>query len=296
MTRSILLWLLLIVGARVAGVHPQRPQRPQPPRLRVESFGSEARTFHVLSTLVSGPTEAVLWDGQYSPKDGARIADSIAARGKRLVAIVLSHADHDHYMGVLEIARRFPGTPILATPSVREDFARRASADLAMEKRRGSPDVPDSLPVLHPVPSRLTVDGEPLEIMDGLSGDVHTPSSAVLLIPTLRAVLVGDLAFSGIHPWLGDSDSTSRERWRAELRRIRALDPAIVVPGHQRDLSAPRTVELLDQMIAYLDAFDAAARTSANASEVVSRMTAAYPDRVLPVLMAAGARRHFAAR
>lgn len=277
--------LLFIVCASAGGAQ----------ELRVESFGSSAPTFHVLSTLISGPREAVLWDGQYRPADGARIADSIASRGKRLTAIVLSHADHDHYMGVLPIVQRFPGTPIFATQSVREDFARRAANDLAQERRRGG-DVPDTLPALQPLPSKLVVDGHPLEVIDGLTGDVKAPASSVLWIPSLRTVLAGDLAFSGIHPWLGDSDAASRERWRADLRRLKALGPAVVVPGHQRDPSAPRTARLLDDMISYLDAFEAAARTAANANELVSRMTAAYPDRTLPILMAVGARSHFAVR
>ena len=289
MTRPVV-GLLLLVWASATGA--QDSSSP----LRVESFGSGARTFHVLSTLISGPREAVLWDGQYRPSDGARIADSIAVRGKRLTGIVLSHADHDHYMGVLAILKRFPGTPVFATASVREDFARRAAGDLAMEKRGGSADLPDTLPVLQPLPSRLTVDGVSLEIMDGMTGDVRAPASTVLWIPPLKAALVGDLAFSGIHPWLGDSDAASRERWRADLRRLRQLAPGVVVPGHQRDPSAPQGAALLDEMIAYLDAYEAAANSSANANELVARMTAAYPDRTLPVLMAAGARRHFASR
>lgn len=285
--RTLLSLLLCGVGAASSAAQETRA-------LRVESFGSTARSFHVLSTLISGPTETVLWDGQYHPSDGARIADSIAVRGKPLRAIVLSHADHDHYQGVLAIVQRFPGTPIYASESVRADFARRAASDLALEKQRASSDVPDSLPVVRPLPPRLSLDGASLEIIDGLSGDVKAPASSVLWIPSIRTALVGDLAFSGIHPWLGDSDADSRERWRRDLRRILALEPLRVVPGHQRDLSAPQTPALLAAMITYLDSFDDALRTATDLASVVTRMTTAFPDRTLPMLMAAGAQQKFA--
>ncbi len=280
--------LLLIVGARAG-----EAQGSAASRLQVEVFGSQAQTFHVLTALVSGPTEAVLWDGQYRPADGARIADSIAARGKKLKAIVLSHADHDHWMGMLPILARFPGTPVYATPSVREDYAKRAANDLAQEKRRGG-DVPDSLVVLQALSARLTVDGVRLEIMDGLTGDVSAPASAVMWIPSLRTVLAGDLVFSGIHAWLGDSDVASREHWRSDVRRLIGLSPAVVIPGHQRDLTTPRSPRLLEEMIAYLDTFDAATRSATAAPDVIAKMTTSFPDLALPVLMAAGARRHFA--
>lgn len=283
-----------LLTALLCGIGAAASSAQDSPTVRVESFGSGAQSFHVLATLVSGPTEGVLWDGQYHPSDGARIADSIATRGKQLRAIVLSHADHDHYQGMLAIVQRFPGTPIYASESVRADFARRAASDLAMEKQRGSTDVPDSLPVLLPLPPRLTVDGVPLEIIDGLTGDVKAPASSVLWIPSLQTALVGDLAFSGIHPWLGDSDAESRERWRRDLRRVQALHPRRVIPGHQRDLSAPQTPALLDAMIAYLDTFDDALRTAPDRASLVTRMNSAFPDRTLPMLMAAGAREKFA--
>jgi glyoxylase-like metal-dependent hydrolase (beta-lactamase superfamily II) len=289
MMRSLVGPLMLLTAWGRAEAQPSTP-------LRIEVLGSAAPTFHVVSTLISGPREAVLFDAQYRPTDGARIADSIAVRGKRLTAIVISHADHDHYMGALAIVKRFPGTPIYATPSVRADFARRAAQDLALEKRRPGADVPDSLPVLEPLPANLMVDGHPLEVMDGFTGDVKEPASALLWVPSLKAALVGDLVFSGIHPWLGESDSTTRARWRDDLTRIKALGPAIVIPGHLRDPAVPHTVALVDSMMAYLDAFDAAARSSGSAEELVTRMTAAYPDRSLPILMAMGARRHFADR
>ena len=52
--------------------------------LRLDVFGAETdAAFRVTSVIVVGPTESVLWDGQYKVSDGKRLADRIAATGTR---------------------------------------------------------------------------------------------------------------------------------------------------------------------------------------------------------------------
>ena len=59
----------------------------------------------VACTREDRPTEVLLWDTQYHLADARRVADRIAASGRRLKAIVLSHPDHDHYAGAAAIVR-----------------------------------------------------------------------------------------------------------------------------------------------------------------------------------------------
>ena len=72
---------------------------PAPPshssKLHLEEVGSDSTAFHVTSTLIVGPTEVLVWDAQYHLDDARRLADRIAATGKHVKAIVLSHPDHD---------------------------------------------------------------------------------------------------------------------------------------------------------------------------------------------------------
>lgn len=263
--------------------------------LRIEKFGDGERAFHVVSTLIVGPTESVLFDAQYKISDGRRLAERIAGSGTRLKAIVLSHADHDHYMGVSGVLERFPGTPVYMTRAGLEDFQARSERDLAREKRRGpDPDVPDSLPGITLLPEAgLSVDGYAVEAIEGLTGDVRAPAGTALWIPSLRTVLAGDLVFDGIHPWLGDSDAASRVAWRASLERLAALNPAAVVPGHKRDLARPDSPDRIDFMMRYLDDYDAAMEAASTPDEVAEAMVSKYPDLTLPALMAYGARQWF---
>lgn len=263
--------------------------------LRLEHVGADSdAAFRVVATIIVGPTESILWDGQYKVSDGKRLADRVAATGTRLKAMVISHADHDHYMGAVEVLKRFPGTPVYMAASTLADFNERSAQDLAEERKRPNADAPDALVTPQLLPQQpLTVDGHRLEVLADLHGDVRKPASSVLWIPSIRAALVADLAFNGIHPWLGDSDTASRAAWRLSLRRIAGLKPAIVVPGHKADIAAPDTPEVLTFMQSYLADFDRLMESAAAPDDLVTAMRQRYPDLKIPGLMAAGARRNF---
>lgn len=264
-------------------------------QLRLESVGADSdAAFRVMATIIVGPTESVLWDGQYKVSDGKRLADRVAATGTRLKAIVISHADHDHYMGAMEVLKRFSDTPVYMAASTLADFKERSAQDLAAERKRPNADAPDTLVTPRLLPQEpLTVDGNRLEVIADLNGDVRKPASSALWIPSLRAVLAADLAFSGIHPWLGDSDTASRAAWRSSIRKIADLKPAIVVPGHKADVAAPDTPEVLTFMQAYLTDFDRLMESAATPDELVTAMQQRYPELKIPGLMATGARRNF---
>jgi glyoxylase-like metal-dependent hydrolase (beta-lactamase superfamily II) len=280
---TVMMWL---ISAGSAAVQKQ---------LRLEHVGADSDTaFRVMATIIVGPTESVLWDGQYKVTDGKRLADRVAATGTRLKAIVISHADHDHYMGAMEVLKRFPDTPVYMAASTLADFKERSAQDLAAERKRPNADAPDALVTPQLLPQKpLTVDGHRLEVIADLSGDVRKAASSALWIPSIRAVLVADLAFSGIHPWLGDSDMASRAAWRSSIKKIADLKPAIVVPGHKADVPEPDTPEILTFMQSYLAEFDRLMESAATPDDLVTAMRERYPELRIPGLMAAGARRNF---
>jgi glyoxylase-like metal-dependent hydrolase (beta-lactamase superfamily II) len=280
---TVAMWLISTASAAV--------QKP----LRLQQVGADSdAAFRVVATIIVGPTESVLWDGQYKVSDGKRLADRVAATGTRLKAIVISHADHDHYMGAMEVLKRFPNTPVYMAASTLADFNQRSAEELAAERKKPNPDAPDTLVTPQLLPQApLTVDGHRLEVIADLVGDVRKPASSALWIPSLRAALVADLAFSGIHPWLGDSDMASRAAWRSSLKKIADLKPAIVVPGHKADVAAPDTPEVLTFMESYLAEFDRLMASAATPDDLVTAMRQRYPELKIPGLMASGARRHF---
>ena len=70
----------------------------------------EKGLFAVNSTLVSGPHEAVLFDAQFSVKDGEKLVEMIKKNGKLLSRIVITSGDPDFCFG-LEPSRRRKRSP-----------------------------------------------------------------------------------------------------------------------------------------------------------------------------------------
>ena len=256
------------------------------PKLRLEHVGSDSLSFNVIATLIIGPTEALLWDTQYHLADARRLADRIAASGKRLKAIVISHPDHDHFAGAAVIVERFPGTPVYMTPKALEEYKRTAPPAFRGEKTRSPQIFADSIVMPQPLPSmRLTVDGERVEVIPDLTGDVITGVNSVLWIPSISTVLASDVVFDRVHAWLGSSDTTSRKAWRASIQRIASLEPKVVVAGHKKDVNAPDSPDVLAAMDRYLADFDALRASAVNGPALFQAMKAKYPDHAVSMLL-----------
>jgi glyoxylase-like metal-dependent hydrolase (beta-lactamase superfamily II) len=70
------------------------------------------------STLISGERDAVLVDTFLTIDQGAELADRVAAAGKHLTHIYVTHGHGDHFFGINALKRRFPGVKAVATASV----------------------------------------------------------------------------------------------------------------------------------------------------------------------------------
>jgi len=255
-------------------------------RLRLIQFTSDTSAFHVGSTLVLGPTEALLVDAQFHWSDAKREADSIAATGTHLKAIFITHGDEDHYLGAAAFVERFPGTPVYMTAAAIEENKHLMAPYVTRPRKDWPPESPDSLVTPQVLPSTaLTVDGERVEIVPDQQGDVLRPSNSFVWIPSLRAVLTDDIVFNKVHPWLAASDAASRQRWHEAIKRIAALHPRIVIAAHKKSLDTPDTPDVLQAMDQYLTDFDAARVASPNAEALVAAMRQKYPDYSVPLLL-----------
>jgi glyoxylase-like metal-dependent hydrolase (beta-lactamase superfamily II) len=132
----------------------------------------------------------------------------------------------------------------------------------------------------------LTIDGETIEIIDaeGLTDRRY------LWSPSLQAVFGGVLVFAGVHVWTADTATREqRAAWIANLEKIAARKPAIVVPGHMAsdtvtDLSA------LEHTKAYLAAFEEELAKSKGSDAVIAAMNARFPGLGMDVALNIGAK------
>jgi glyoxylase-like metal-dependent hydrolase (beta-lactamase superfamily II) len=278
--RRSLDYLLLGAAAAIAATlfnHGIGESAPAAPKLRIEQVGADSNSFNVVASLITGPTEAILWDAQYHLADAKRLADRIAASGKKLKAVIISHPDHDHFAGAATIVERFPGTPVYMTEKALEEYKRTAPPAFRNEKTRAPQMFPDSIVMPTVLPSRqLTVDGERVEVIPDLTGDVITGVNSVLWIPSISTVLASDVIFNNVHAWFGSSDTTSRKAWRKSIERIAALKPKVVIAGHKRDVSLPDTPDVLQAMDGYIATYDSLRKALPNAPALFQAMSTKY--------------------
>ena len=247
-------------------------------RLRLVEFTTDSASLNVVSTLIMGPTESILVDAQFHMGDARRIADSVAALHTHLKAIFITHPDEDHYFGALAFLQRFPGTPMYVTPRGWLGIRQTGQSRLAGERRNRPSEAPDSLVTPRLLSTdTMSVDGESIRIVPDLQGDFTMPSNSFVWIPSLRAVIAGDLVFTQVHAYLGSVDHAAREEWRRSLDYIRTLHPAIVVGGHKLP-GASDSPDVLKAMDSYLSDFDSLRRHEPNADSLTAAMTRRYPS------------------
>jgi glyoxylase-like metal-dependent hydrolase (beta-lactamase superfamily II) len=177
------------------------------------------------------------------------------------------------------LRERFPDTPVYMTAAALEEFRRTSGAALAAKKARAASETPASLPVPDALPATiLTVDGEAVEVIKDFEGAV--PTNSFLWIPSLHAVIAGDIIFNGVYPWLADSSVESRRAWHDSLQLIAALHPRRVIAGHKKNANLPDSPSVVAAMEKYLDDFEAARKVASGAEELVAAMKAKYRELV----------------
>src|SRR3954467_14079042 len=67
--------------------------------LKLQVYNASENSFGVASVIVSGKTDAVLIDAQFTLAEAEKVAEEIKAGGKKLTTIYVSHGDPDFYFG-----------------------------------------------------------------------------------------------------------------------------------------------------------------------------------------------------
>lgn len=102
----------------------------------------EKGIYPISSTLVSGPKETVLFDAQFSVKDGEKLVQMIKDSGKTLKTIVITSGDPDFYFGLEPLVTAFPQAEVVASPSVVDHIKATKDTKLAFwgpQMKEGAP-------------------------------------------------------------------------------------------------------------------------------------------------------------
>ena len=234
------------------------------------------------STLIYGRRDAVLVDSFLTVEQCNGLADAIAASGKSLKAIYVTHAHGDHFFGIKILQDRFPDAKALATPEVVATMKLQITPEkLNGRWRKLFPNqISDVISIVDPLlGNEIDLEGNKLVVVR--LGHTDTDDSTCLHAPSIGLVVAGDAVYNGIHPFLNESNRQNRLEWIAALDKIDALKPLAVVAGHKipGNDDSPRNVEETRQYIRDFIRLNDATKT---ARELYDRMLELYPNRANP--------------
>jgi glyoxylase-like metal-dependent hydrolase (beta-lactamase superfamily II) len=243
-----------------------------PDELVIRQFTSSEAGAWSNSYLISGKSEAILFDVFMLRRDAAQIADGIVNSGKTLKTVMISHGHPDHFMGLEVIVERFTKAKVVSTANVVEDIRQDGPWMLSLLQGKLGPEGPTRL-VVPDVLSEPTLDleGSKIEVVE--FGEGESKHNATLYLPHLKALLSADLVYHDAHLYLQERHLQS---WLARLDELEEFaEPRVstIHPGH----GAAGDLSLVAQTRAYLHDF-AAAMESGDTKLIEQQMLAKYPQ------------------
>jgi glyoxylase-like metal-dependent hydrolase (beta-lactamase superfamily II) len=265
-----------VFTARRPGVNPDLPEG-------YESLAWVANS----STLIYGERDAVLVDTFFTVDHSAKLADQVAASGKNLTYIYVTHAHGDHFFGINTLKQRFPNVRAVAPALVVEEIERRFDSDVQLLSSR----FPGQLPDDPGMPERM--DGVSIELEGNRlitieTGYTDSDNSTSLHVPSIGLIAAGDVVYNGVHPFLAETTVRTRREWIGALDKLETFDARAVVAGHKipEHDDDPRNIAETRQ---YLRDFERLNQVTDSPRALFDAMIELYPDRANPGSLWGGA-------
>lgn len=257
-------------------------------KLTLDVFNASENSFGVASVIVSGKTDAILIDAQFTLADAETIAKKIKDSGKKLTAIYISHGDPDFYFGLEVFKKYFPDVTAYASPATIEHI--KATAQKKLEIWGGRLGKAITSNVLLPQVlqgNSFDLEGEKLEVI-GLD---EFPLRTFVWIPSIKAVAGGINVFgSTFNLWMADAQTTeARKNWIAVLDKIISLQPEIVIPAHAKE-DAAFNLASVKHTKDYILFYEEALKTNKTSEALINAVKAKYPNLTFDIALQIGAK------
>jgi hypothetical protein len=256
--------------------------------LKLQVYNASENSFGVASVIVSGKTDAVLIDAQFTLADAEKIAQEIKAGGKKLTTIFVSHGDPDFYFGIEVFKKYFPEVTAYASPSTLEHIKATAQEKLEVWGEKLGKNITSNV-VLPQVlkGNSIELEGQKLEIIDL----EEFPNKTFVWIPSIKAV-VGGINIFGItfHLWMADAQTTeARKSWISVLDKITSLKPEIVIPAHANS-NSPFDISAVNHTKSYIQFYEEALKTNKTSEALIIALKTTYPTLTFETALMIGAK------
>jgi glyoxylase-like metal-dependent hydrolase (beta-lactamase superfamily II) len=234
------------------------------------------------ATLIYGERDAVLVDAFLTIEQAHALVEWVAASGKNLTTIYVTHGHGDHFFGIGALQKRFPNARAVATPDVVKVMRQQASPEYVANfwNVRFPGQIPERLVIAAELKGNV-IDLEGRELVVVEVGHTDTDHTTCLHVPSVGLVVAGDAAYNDVHLYLVESNAQTRREWIAALDTIESLSPRAVIAGHKKaeNDDSPRIINETRQ---YIRDFERVAGMTTTARELYDKMLELYPNRANP--------------
>jgi glyoxylase-like metal-dependent hydrolase (beta-lactamase superfamily II) len=243
--------------------------------LRVHT-GRGQSGYDVNSTMIIGEKDVLVIDPQFSLSEAHKLAAEILESKKNLTTIYVTHPHPDHLFGLAVLHQAFPDAKIVALKATIDAAKTRWPNRQKFWSATYGNNIPGPDPVLPEelTTPYLTLEGEQFPVTGGVQG-ADGPGNSFVYIPSLKAVVTGDIVFERVY--FGVPKDMARENWLKTIAQITALNPSIVVAGHQGP-GAKNDISAIAFMKKYIADWDANVAASKNAAEMKEKVLKQYPE------------------
>jgi hypothetical protein len=256
--------------------------------LKLQVYNASENSFGVASVIVSGKTDAVLIDAQFTLADAEKVAQEIKASGKKLTTVYISHADPDYYFGLEIFKKYFPDVVAYASPASVEAIKATAQKKLDVWGERLGKAITSNV-VLPQVlkGNSIELEGQQLEII-GLD---EFQKKTFVWIPSIKAVVGGINVFgTTFNLWMADAQTPeARKNWITVLDKISALKPEIVIPAHANS-NSPFDITTVNHTKSYIQFYEEALKTNKTSEALIKAIKAKYPTLTFDTALQIGAK------
>lgn len=255
---------------------------------KLQVYNASENSFGVASVIVSGKTDAVLIDAQFTLADAEKVAEQIKNSGKKLTTIYVSHGDPDFYFGLEVFKKYFPEITVFASPATVEHIKATAQRKLEVWGERLGKAITSNV-VLPQVlkGNSIELEGQKLEIV----GLEEFPTKTFIWIPSIKTIVGGINVFgTTFHLWMADAQTAeARKQWISVLDKIESLHPAIVVPAHANSQSL-FDISAVNHTKSYIRFYEDALKASKTSETLIAALKAKYPTLTFDIASQIGAK------
>ena len=229
------------------------------------------------STLIYGSDDAVLTDPGLTMDQAEALGDWVAAKGRNLTDIFITHGHGDHWFAAGLLAERFGARVVASAGTIAQMHASLATRSLLWDKLYPGLIPPSRVAAVTVPDNRFMLEGHELAIVE--VGHSDSADTTVLQVPDLGLVVAGDVIYNGVHMYVAQSAVVGGfGPWRDAIDKVAALDPRHIVSGHQNKHLDDDAIRTIAETRQYLDDAEERLRTEKTAVDFFNAQIDRYPD------------------